>query len=737
VATEAQLIQALKRADAAGATEDARKLAKALGSMRKASTPAAPAAPMADPSQGFTSARATGQAKSDAGYAGGLFSNFAQGLTAGFGDELAGSTAAVGLGFPALAAAGPLAMGLGSGETQRRYDEARDQFRDVRNDFAAENPIAATAANIAGAIPGAAMAPIRAGGSLAGRVGRGAGLGLGYGTLAGVGEGEGEAGRAIGGAIGGAVGALGGGAFEAAASWIGRLAQHFMARLGRPPQLISPTGSLTGEGRALLHRVGMNPDEATPSFLAEMQARISQRTLGATAPVEVNARRALAEGMDVPVPLNRGQMTLDPNHQGFEYDARAGNYGDLPRNAIRATDDRAEAALRANMEALQRRVAGGAEPIPYMGAGGEMVSANLEGAERGANAGVNAAYRDARANGMAAGVPRDATNELVSEMRGAISGYAPESAPAVYGMLERFGGPLERAGAGDTRISRIFDLRSQLTNAGAAGTPEQSAGRAAARAVDDFLTSALERDLISGDPAAVERWTRAVASRREYGRLFEGKDLIERLTARDRISGEHQLVTPPEKAANVILGASNLGFTNRPELARAMGTLRERLGPDSREWNALREETLLRLFQMAEGGQRAEGRGLSGAKFASAIDSFSTKNAPLWRLMFNPDEQTSIRRLAQVMKLVTTPVEGARNHSGTAAALVRGLKSVAGTPVAGRVLNWVGTHFNNIARLSEAERAAAGIVPTAPLAGNSYAGSAGSVLGAREANGGR
>jgi len=102
--------------------------------------------------------------------------------------------------------------------------------------------------------------------------------------------------------------------------------------------------------------------------------------------------------------------------------------------------------------------------------------------------------------------------------------------------------------------------------------------------------------------------------------------------------------------------------------------------------------------------------------------------------MFNPDEQTGIRRIAQVMKLTTVPVEGARNNSGTAYAIARMVKGLGNLPVAGRVLNWLSTHYDNAAKLMEAQNAARGVIPAPAPTGSSYAGAAAGALGSQMGN---
>ena len=687
-------------------------------------------------------------------YATGLAANAFQGLTAGFGDEL--FAAAPNIAAPLVRASLENSSDPRAAEAlaSMDYDKRLSDFRQVSQDFADRRPIAAGVAQVAGAIPTIVGAPVARAATYTGRIARGAAIGAGFGGVAGFGEGEGGfIPRVVSAGLAAATGGALGGTLEAVLPPVLKIAGHLSLRSGRPPQLIDQTGALTTDGERVLRAVGVDPAEAAPDFLRSLQQRIDGQAASVAAPVEANARQALAESLPVSVPLTRGQKTLDPNHQGFEYDARAGAHGDLARNAVTGLDDRATAALTANMDAIRGRIAGGASPIAYRGAGGEMASNRLNAMADEARAAKNTAYAEAerltpptpladrpfgndargavdRLNGgrrtdtpdenfavtPRADFPQSLSKIMMSKAWDALTkvDVTTENARNVRNILERFGKKADEAGL---PVADIFQMRRSLTTLqGGLPSADTVAAKAAKTEIDNILNYAVDQSLLKGDTAAITAWKRAIGSNREYAQAFKARDLIGSLVEK-RPGQPSVLAVAPEAAANKILGASDLSFVNKPELVREMTRLRDSLGPQSREWNALREETVLRLFEKASGAQQAEGRALSGAKISSAIDSFATKNPGLWALMFDQSERSLIRQFAHVMRLVTVPVEGARNHSGTGAFITRAMKNIAGTPLFGHVINWAATNFSNIAKLRDAQRAAAGVIPVPVTAG--------------------
>lgn len=141
MATEAQLIEGLRRADKAGNVEDAQRFAAAIKALR-ANAPA---------ELGKAATDIAARVQSPDTYRSGLGASFAQGVMGGLADETAGVMADSG-----LLSVGPMSAlsmaNMVAGTESPRAAAARDAFRKVEGDFAAQNPMTAIGANIAGSL---------------------------------------------------------------------------------------------------------------------------------------------------------------------------------------------------------------------------------------------------------------------------------------------------------------------------------------------------------------------------------------------------------------------------------------------------------------------------------------------------------------------------------------------------------------------------------------------------------
>lgn len=153
-------------------------------------------------------------------YAKGVLREAGQGLALGFADEIGSAIDATLPGRDLISQVRPISQ---ADSWQQRYDENLARERGDRKQFATENPKAATAANLAGAIAGASKLPVSllSGATLPISMAKGAATGAALGGAQGFGEGEGgfdsrvggaETGALFGGAIGGIAPLIGGGA---------------------------------------------------------------------------------------------------------------------------------------------------------------------------------------------------------------------------------------------------------------------------------------------------------------------------------------------------------------------------------------------------------------------------------------------------------------------------------------------------------------------------------------------
>lgn len=431
------------------------------------------------------------------------------------------------------------------------------------------------------------------------------------------------------------------------------------------PRPSVPAGMTQAQGE--LARIGVNglPD---PAMLG---ARIRARQNPADAAIQQTA-----QDLPVPVPVSRGQMTGLPTDQLNENLALRGGRGvPAARVAQHFARDQQD-ALRANTAVIGSRLGNG--HAYGIGHGGAIASDELNAARDAHKARVGAAYTKAREADHPAYLGPGDSRALVSRVRNSLADFDPLNIPRVAREVDNLHGTLLKteapAGvdvskmmAGDVR--GIFAARSRLTHLRASSDPvEAAAAKRAVEALDQAVEEAVTRDLFKGDPETVNLWRKAIGERREFGKLFEGNDLIQALTERQYRGGVSTLKVDPNDASNVILGRSNLGFVGRRNLYRDISRLKQVLGPESTGWSAIRAEVFQRLVQTGEGAVEGGNRQFSGVKFQKAWQEAKAKDHRLVDAMFSAEEQGVIDRFAAISARVTSPVKGGDNSSNTAVA---------------------------------------------------------------------
>lgn len=364
-----------------------------------------------------------------------------------------------------------------------------------------------------------------------------------------------------------------------------------------------------------------------------------------------------AKALPVQVPLSLGQITKAPAQQMAENAMLRGAEGDLAAGVMQGFRGQQQEALRGNLKAIGDLVAK-REFTP--GEGAKAVSETLNTRRDAAKAAIDAAYTAAREKG------EDAMLATAGEVReGVLDGlrrdYNLDRIKSVATEIENFGSK------GAPTVREVFDLRSRLSNLSqSSDAVEGAAARKAIRGVDAYVETALKNDLFLGDPSAVASWKEAVKKRADYGRLFEGDDLIEGLTERVSRGGGSTLKVDPEEAANYILNRSDLGFVGKKNLGRDLKRLRGVLGDQSDEWNGLRAEVFSRLAKAGEGTGEGGAIQFSGQKFLKSWEKAKRDDPQVIGIMFTPDERKLIDQFAEVSQVVTTPVKGGDNSSNSA-----------------------------------------------------------------------
>jgi hypothetical protein len=447
---------------------------------------------------------------------------------------------------------------------------------------------------------------------------------------------------------------------------------------------------------------------------------VSPSVKGAAPSAEQAARLAMAGELPVPVPITVGQMTGSPGQQLLENAMLKGVNGQAAQTIMKGQQEAAQQALRGNVEAIGSKMAGRSlQP----GEAATAVSEKLNAMKGEAKSGVDAAYDAARASGSDAMLA--SAKGLRDDMLGALSkDYDLDRIGSVAKEVERLGE------GGAPTVGNLLDARARLSGLrGSNDGVEASAAGKAVRALDDHISQALEHDLILGDPKAVDAWRNALKSRAAYGKLFEGKDLIQGLVEQVRHGEGMANKVDPEEAANYIFGRSSLGLIGKKDLPRDLARLREVLGPESDEWNGLRSEVFGRIARAGEGPIEAGKPQFSGQNFMKAWEKAKRESPQIVNTVFSPQERELIDKFAEVAQRVTTPVRGGDNASNSAFAgavlIKKALENVGtmtggaigsvGGPAGGAVGAGIGRTFDtfmkDIGAILKAQRA---ISPRAP-----------------------
>lgn len=378
------------------------------------------------------------------------------------------------------------------------------------------------------------------------------------------------------------------------------------------------------------------------------------------------AAQDTAQSLPVPVNLTAGKLSGDPAQQMAESVMLKGTKGaaaqQIMQGAAQTTDDQ----LRANIPAIQTQMSGA--PVEA-NEGGIAASNALSDLRAKAKAGVDANYDAARSVGNDAMLSSgaDVRNGVLNSLS---TNYTLSNIPRVAAEVENIGS------GGAPTAQDLFDTRTRLSKLSQSGDPvEAGAARSAVKALDSHIDDALANDLFLGDPSAVDAWKTAIASRRDFGKAFEGDDFIQRLTEPTQHGGGTTLKVAPEDAANFIFGANNLGFTTKKNFTRDMEGLKNALGPDSPEWGALRAEAFARIARSAGPSDKP----FSGDGFLTAWSKAKDTAPQALNVLFTPQEQGLIDNFANTAKLATSSVKGGDNPSNSGVYAVAAVKNLLGS----------------------------------------------------------
>jgi len=465
---------------------------------------------------------------------------------------------------------------------------------------------------------------------------------------------------------------------------------------------------------------GGNADEIPPETMAQIVQDVLR---GVQAGESVAARQA--QNLPTQIPLTQGEITGSPARTLIEGEIEKGVYGQTAKNIMEGTRAQQREAIQQNVPQIQEQVAGG-QPVVARGEGGAGAQAALVATREAEEKAISEAYKGARA--QQAFVPPEegviSADTITGTWR---QGFSDVTAPKTASLLT----DVEQKLAEGASVRDLFDLRQQLTNLSKElGTEGSAAGQAKAL-LDAELERMANNSLLYGSTQSVQAWLQAIGLRREFAKRWESAGILKTLTEREMRDGQLVLKVAPEEAANYILGRGQLSGS-KINFARDLGTLKQQLGPDSAEWNGIRQEFVIKVFdQLFKSGGIDRTTGVS---FRKAWNELS-KNKTLVNSMLTAEERNTINSFANTVALI----DGAtKNYSNSGAAvsakldnLLPKLAIMAGNnsfvrmilaqPIIASFKNMYGTAqalskdiFSPVTRLGETQAAGVGVMATEP-----------------------
>ena len=468
-----------------------------------------------------------------------------------------------------------------------------------------------------------------------------------------------------------------------------------------PARVIDRDAKLTPEAIRYLKSVGIDPEEVQVNVFEDLAKKIREGAIPPDALAKMQA-----QGLPVPVPLTTGQLTGDMEQQLFEDMAAKGVYGEAAKDIIRAQMDAQEAAVRENIDAMQRVIAGGG-PAVARTEGGAAVQAALVQARQAAKDSADELYAAARGAGSVYADPTVASTFGTEIINGLRPNFNPRSAPTTYGILDDLDELFQNGGS----LDDIQAIRTQLTNQAANLGSEGAAARQAVQQLDEKLFAMAEHNLFYGNNDAVGLWANAIKNYSGFKNLWESKGgILNALTREGMIDGSKTLIVPPQAAAKSILGSTFSGLISRPESIRTLNTLKNTL--PAAEWDLLRQEA----FMMIADGITSSASGRVSNTFSREWADAQRRNPELIRTLFTGEERRMMNSLASTTARMMRTEKNRSNSGAVMGTMLGSLFRTMGNTNAARaageffLLNSVKRSYGYTRALSAVD----GSIPTSP-----------------------
>jgi len=458
---------------------------------------------------------------------------------------------------------------------------------------------------------------------------------------------------------------------------IAPLAARALPRILRNPKFVDKQGNLTKAGKRAARTAGFDPEQMDKMLRQEFD-RVARDTPTGT-PEEMAAYGRMAQGRRFGIDLTPGQAYRDSNLLAREYDML--RQSDDAGGVARAARDRQDEAVARARRDLQGRMSqpnaprGQAEPqIADRRAAGEAVEARASTLAERQMEDVSRAYDEA--DRYTATFDPENLPQMKESVRNALEtagvpadDFSPENTPAARQMLRIVDEEIDKMASGskDAGLKRLEAVRRRLNTQieGAKPGPDKRAAVTIKSAFDDQLDDMVRNELFTGDPRALTKLKEARSLRRQYSEQFGDLNSKDRV---DRIIGEIAQADPePEQVINYTIGWSEIG--NPKDSRRVLSRLRNTLGSDSAEWDAMREaglETLFRTSVKQDVG--------TPKQMQSAIKRALEKKRSVLKELYSDDEIKTLESFVDSAMFTRALPDELTNPSGSASKIMDALK---------------------------------------------------------------
>ena len=433
------------------------------------------------------------------------------------------------------------------------------------------------------------------------------------------------------------------------------------------------TGSLHPKVTKELESLGIDPNQVSE----ELQKALNRDVRKNIDPSEAVASR-VSQDLPVNVPLTKGQITQNASDLLYEDQIRKGTFGEQSRLAMVGGDaDRAK-ALAQNTRAYQEMIAGD-NPMIGINEAGSLAQSRLRDMRIKQFDKAGEAFNKLReTTGVSALLSPNFTANLRAELDAVSRNFTNEIPEVVERSLKDFDDlrllPDGKSASINFDVKKAFGWRARMTQMSQSGGANGAFAKQMIKTFDDRMLNALSDDVMEGSKDAVNQWQGAIKGWKEAKEMWEGDGILKQLTDAGVRDGEQGVLkVAPEDASKLLFGAMNANWITKPNVTRNVLKLKEVLGEDSVEWNALRQEAILRLFATGQKkgtkliGPTEELEQFSGGLFKKNWQQMKKTNMALLSSLFSGSEIQTINNFASVAERATT---GATNTSNTATSLL-------------------------------------------------------------------